>query len=378
MILPKVIAIDTYVYEKVAKDFYSRDSGRYKRALSFIDFITNNGLIPFFSLHHLEEILQHENDMIVQDRLSFIRKFPAVAWLKSVNNSGIVGSILDIQGMELKRIIETPDIKIPDLISEVWKELIQYSSGEEFLDRFEDLLWQLRESYPFETQSKKITASISHVVNDKTGKEKLEELKLSELRTFEEAQSIGGLFRKSLESKLIKRGDKKLEKTKQVAADFVSEVMRKGAKMYENNDDSLYESFLQLFDVNLQEVNSDTTIEDLGYLATYKKKLKIVAESLGLEVDKVLSIPQQALPSWVIWLELDKILKKQDCAEGSSITDKYMAILSLYVDILVVDKRFKEYFKQLKSKRLSISEHINKVVSLSSYDKLGEILGTHT
>src|SRR3989304_5481468 len=149
---------------KVSKDFYSRDSGRYKRALSFIDFITNNGLIPFFSLHHLEEILQHENDMIVQDRLSFIRKFPAVAWLKSVNNSGIVGSILDIQGMELKRIIETPDIKIPDLISEVWKELIQYSSGEEFLDRFEDLLWQLREFYPFETQSKKTTASISYAV----------------------------------------------------------------------------------------------------------------------------------------------------------------------------------------------------------------------
>lgn len=115
MILPKVIAIDTYVYEKVAKDFYNHDSGRYKRALYFIDFITNNGLIPFLSLHHLEEILQHENDMIVQDRLSFIRKFPAVAWLKSVNNSGIVGGILDIQSMELKRIIETPDIKIPDL-----------------------------------------------------------------------------------------------------------------------------------------------------------------------------------------------------------------------------------------------------------------------
>lgn len=378
MILPKIIAIDTYVYEKVAKDFYSRDSGCYKRALSFIDFIITNGLIPFFSLHHLEEILQHENDMIVQDRLSCIRKFPAVAWLKSVNNSGIVGSILDIHGMELKRIIEAPDIKIPDLISEVRKELIQYSSGEIFLNKFEDLLWQIRKSYPFETQVKKIIASISHVVNDKMGKVKLEELKSSELRTFEESQSIGGLFQKSLESKLIKRGDKKLEKINQVAADFVSKVMREGARLYKNNDDSLYERFLQSFDVNLQEVNSDTTIEDLGYLATYKKKLKIVAEYLGLEVDKVLGIPQHALPSWVVWLELDKILKKQERAEGSSITDKYMAILSLYVDILVVDKRFKEYFKQLKSKRLSISEHINKVVSLSSYDKLGEILGVHT
>ena len=125
MILPKIIAIDTYVYGKVAKDFYSRNSDCHKRALSFIDFITTNGLIPFFSLHHLEEILQHENDMIVQNRLSCIRKFPAVAWLKSVNNSGLVGSILDIHGMELKRIIETPAIKIPDLISEVRKELIQ-------------------------------------------------------------------------------------------------------------------------------------------------------------------------------------------------------------------------------------------------------------
>jgi len=76
---PRLMSIDTSIFGKLAKDFYSRNSKRSDNAKEVVRFLNENGLISFITIHHIQEILQYENKEIVFGRCSLISKFPTVA-----------------------------------------------------------------------------------------------------------------------------------------------------------------------------------------------------------------------------------------------------------------------------------------------------------
>lgn len=366
----KLIAIDTSIFGGVAADYFGYEKVRKKNAESFLTSITYQGLVPFFCWHHLEEILQHDDDTTVQNRFALIKKIPLVAWLKSVNHDGWVGHIVDIQGAEIKYLLDDPKIGYEKLISNVKKDLVYYSSGKEFTERFEDPLLLLRDYNFFKTQKKKAISSISHVHNSEIDNTKLSVLHESRLKRPREVKESLNNLRRKLEEDIQKRGDKKLNNADKYIRQFVSEVAQDGMKLYEMDSSSLYERFVESHGVDLDEIDENLTIGDLGYIATNKKRLRIIAESFGLDPQKISKIPHDAIPSLVILNELDKLIRMEKYASGSNITDKYLAVLSFYVDIIVVDKRLKEYFKQVIRRHQNLSLVINNIVSLSSYEKL--------
>ena len=292
IITPKLFAIDTSVLGKVAKDYYSSIQSRRKKASEFLSTISARGLIPFFCLHHIEEILQHDNDTVVSGRLSLIKKFSQVAWVKPSSPEGLVGSIIDIQGTEITLLINDPNISIEKLVSKIRRGLIIYSTGESFINDMKEALLILRGHIFFEKrkQKRKAISSISHVRDSKTDNIKLTVLHESRLKSPNEVEESINLLKRNLTQQLKERGDKKLENYDEYTDQFTEQVVTNGLKMHESNSDSLYKKFLNSHGVEEREVDANWTIGDLGYYATFKEKLKVITRSFNFDFKKAMQI----------------------------------------------------------------------------------------
>lgn len=376
IIAPRLIAIDTSILGKVANDYHSQTQSRIKKALKFLSTITDRGLIPFFCMHHFQEILQHDNDLVAYGRLSLIKRFPQVAWVKPSSPDGFVGSIIDVQGTEISKLLNDPDISIETLIREIRQELISYSSGESFINAIEKELLILRKLNVFETNKSKAISSISHVRNSNIDNLKLSELHRSQLKSPNEVNEAMKLLRETLKQELKKRGDRKLENQDETIDQFLNLVIKNGLKMYEPNHDSLYKKFINSSGIEEHEVDENWTVGELEDYAIFKEKIKVIARSFNFDLKKALKIPQSTIPSWFIWVELDKKTREEKFAAGSNIIDKYLASLAFYADILIVDKRVKEYFKQITQKYKKFSFINNHIIKLSKYENLGKQLDT--
>ncbi len=144
---PKLFAIDTSILGKVASDYFSPVSSKSKKARKFLSTIADRGLVPLFCMHHFQELMQHKNDLKVLNRLRFIKKFSQIAWVKPSSPEGLVGSIIDIQGSEMLRLIDNPQISLHELISETRKQIIDYSTGEYLINNIGEELLQVHKSY---------------------------------------------------------------------------------------------------------------------------------------------------------------------------------------------------------------------------------------
>lgn len=153
----QLIAIDTSIWGKLSSDYYCQNQDKKEKAQSLFTLLLNQRLVPLIRWHHLEEILQHENDKVVQQRLSLIGRFPQVAWVKSAKQDGLVGSIVDIQATEIKNYLHDQTVSTEELISKTKRELIAYSSGTDFINKFEGMLLYLRSKGFFNPEKKRAT-----------------------------------------------------------------------------------------------------------------------------------------------------------------------------------------------------------------------------
>ena len=244
------------------------------------------------------------------------------------------------------------------------------------MNAIEEKLLFLRNLNAFETHKSKAISSISHVRNPNIDNLKLSELHRSQLKSPSEVDESMKLLRETLKQELHTRGDRKLENQDETIDQFLELVLKGGLKMYEPNQDSLYKKFISSSGIEKHEVDENWTVAELGDYSIFKEKIKIIARSFNFDLNKALKIPPSVIPSWFIWVELDKKTREEKFAAGSNIIDKYLASLAFYADILIVDKRVKEYFKQITQKHERFSFINNHIIKLSKYEILEKQLDT--
>lgn len=376
LIIPRLIALDSSIIGNVARDFYHSKQQNQKKAMHFLDCLSSKNLIPLITWHYIEELLQHNDEAVVDNRMRFIKSLPMVAWFGSANSQGVVGSILDIQATELSWLIDNPSITLAVVIQKTKDKLLKFGSGQDLVSVFnydEETWKQIRENLAHRQERRREIASINHAKFSDTKTAKITKASEWQLRNHEEATKALETLKTSLEKDLINRGDKKLSDHKSAAQEFIKDVYKDGIQLYHNKGD-VREVFLKIYGLTPEEVSDESTIEDIGYAAIFRQKLKILADVLGVNDDSFKTIKEDWCPSWLIWRELDKVLKSANRASGSDIPDKYHSVLALYADILIVDKRFHEIFKQVIRKNASIKKIIAKVVKLSDYKNILEVI----
>jgi hypothetical protein len=373
VILPKLISIDTSIFGEIAKDYYSKDRMKSDVAANVISHLIKQGLTPFISFHHVQETLQHENDEVVFERWSLIKKFPTVAWMCSYDDENVLGSIFDIHKMEINNLLENPQCGVEGLFGEFRNKYVKYSSGKDFVDKFEAIYCEIRDCGMIDIQRSKEIESLSHIRDKGVDSTKLSELFDYRLRSPNEVEAFLPQYEKQTRGALESHGDKKLLDPAAVAKAFVQEVKTDGRALYSYNS-SLYEAFVKNAGVRLDQVTPETTVGELGYLGIYNSKVKQIIESLGLPEGEAIKLPPERQTTWVIWEYLDRAMKYEQRAQGSNILDKHMSILALYVDIFTVDKRVKEYFRQLARRYPVLSDCFKNIVKLSHYSDLCKTL----
>lgn len=367
LIVPRLIALDSSIIGNVARDYYHSNQQSRNKAIIFLDYLYSQNLIPLVVWHHIEELLQHKDDKVICDRMRFIRNLPMIAWFDSINQPGMIGSIMDIQAIELSWLISNPSTSLKEIIQQTKNKLLRFGTGKDLIPMCDEKTWeQIREALlPIQERRREI-ASISHAI---IGDKKPISSSNWQLRRPEEAMKALEMLQHNLESDLINRGDKKLSEQKLVAQRFIRGIYEHGVQFYQNKGKA-QEIFLKSFSINPEEISGKATMEDIGYAAIFKAKLKILSKMLDVDYNTLKIIKENHCPSWLIWKEVDKTLKSSCRTSGSDITDKYLSVLSLYADFIVVDKRLHEAFRQIVRQNMALRKIINNIIRLSDYRKI--------
>lgn len=368
LIVPRLIALDSSIIGNVAQDYYHSNQQSRNRAIIFLDYLYSQNLIPLVVWHHIEELLQHKDDKVICDRMRFIRNLPMIAWFDSINPPGMIGSIMDIQATELSWLIDNPSAFLEEIIQHTKNKLLKFGTGQDLISIYDERTWeQIRKELPHRQKRRREIASISHaIVSDKEPNSSSN----WQLRSPEEAIKALGILQDNLEGHLITRGDKKLSEHKAVAQKFIRETYEHGVQFYQNKGKA-QEIFLKSFGLNPEEISDKATMEDIGYTAIFREKFKILAKILGVNFKNALNaIKEDHCPSWLIWQEVDKVLKTAYRASGSDITDNYLSALSLYADFLVVDKRLHEAFRQIVRRNIVIGQIVKNTISVPDYEEI--------
>ncbi len=372
MILPKLISIDTSVFGIIAKDYYSRNNKRSEKAHQVVSHLNSKGYIPLLSFHHIREILQYQDDEVVFNRWSLIKKFPTVAWICSIKDENVLGSIVDLHELEIQLLLENKNDHLARFTDLVRSKYIKYSSGEEFVEHFEPLYCQIRDLGMIDIQRGKEIESLTHVRSKNIDNTKLFELFDSRLRTPQEVRAFMREFESNLVESLKQVGDAKLTSPQSVAKSFVDEVIAEGKQLY-SSEQPLYESFVKLAGVRLDQVTPKTTVGELGYLGVYNQKVRQLLGFLGIPEEKEVELLPKEQISWIIWKHMDQAMKSDKRASGSNIEDRHMGILALFTNIFTADRRVHEYFRRLSKSEPSIYAQMGKIVKLSKYSDLEAI-----
>lgn len=370
MISPNLISIDTSIFGALAKDYFSGKTEKRKSAKETIDFINQSGLVPFFSFHHIQEILQHKNRGVVFNRWSLIKRFHCVAWLSSFDNSEILGSSIDFHKCEVELALNKKLLCSATLREFIVGKLVNFCAGEDFVEKFEDVYMQLREFGLIDANRNREIESLTHIQDPKIDSIKLSELHKSKLRPIQEMISFLGVAQNNTELKLRACGDESLHSPEQSAATFTKSVFEHGANLYVSERNNLYEAFIVNAGVRTDQVTPNTRVGELGYLSIYNKRLELILESLGISDDQARNLKPENSYSWIIWRFLYEAMKTEKRAHGSNVIDRDMATLAFVVDVFTVDKRVKEYFRQLSMKKPEVFMAFGSIIKLSSYSDL--------
>jgi hypothetical protein len=166
------------------------------------------------------------------------------------------------------------------------------------------------------------------------------------LRSREEARKRFGEMALLLERRIRQDGDcRNIDPL--VAATGLMQESFETIKTPGPTGDRFLEQLLDNFGVQLDRLPPNPSNEDVGYEGIFVAQMEIHAEQLLRNKTELLkSIKKEAIPSWMVWQEIDRRVRKLKRAEMGNLNDKHICAFGLYVDALNVDKRMAELLRQ--------------------------------
>lgn len=349
MLRPVLVCLDTASWNRLAQEDILEAS--VSRILSVF---RSARVVPFVTDLHLDEIGHHENDDVFAKRLALFRRVPFISYPKN-SRDDFIGGPLELREREMSVLLVSPAASHSSVVELVRPKVTGgFCSGEVFCERFEESWWQRRELLRGAIEQNAKVASVTHFpvpgfdwdteIPDSGGEHCL--------RPIEDVKRIYGVLAQWLSDRLKQDGDRRFrasqdDETEKVAAAHYFEAFQEGAPVYEMNGDPV-ENLLRLYGVERSKLPLKPTHADVGYEAIFVGQHRVFERRLGLPGGTLRqSLRQEYLPSWMVWREVDREIKRNlKRAEGSSLADKMLLPFALYVDALEVDKRILHCVRQ--------------------------------
>jgi hypothetical protein len=327
LMLPKFVALDSSHLGAVARDMFSKDKVRQRRAAEFQRTFDSSGCILALCWHHFQELLSYRDDVVRAQRMEFIKSLPIVAGINSFGGQAYVGTITDIQCFEVAIAFRQPAASVTTIRDEAAKAMFQLASGA-------DLIRTIVEAHSllhpiFAKQEGRSLEIVAITRSDFSG---ISHLKVVDLlnqpsRSPAEIEMQLKRFEDKLSQDIRQRGDQRISNPESVSAAFIADVRQRGMAAIRAGNPG--EQILLMHDIDVSEIGPETTIGDVGAMGAFRQKLSVLNRTLNFPwSDLKKRVSEDRLPSGVIEAAVAKYHPDTREWDGSELTDRHLACLS--------------------------------------------------
>jgi hypothetical protein len=370
--IPKLVVLDSATLGKVSRDYWDQDASLRGKARSFIKRLQDLGVFVTFTLTHVSELLRHGDEQVVRDRLRFLRSIPLIAWLRPYDRGWFPGGIPDLLSRELHSVVHGSARNWGEIVDAVRPELWETGMGSEMFVEDDNLWSNIQRESKCQHEIEKYVVSV-----DRTDPSQTRDLKFSDIlhlpiRPREERDAYMHRFAQEMQRQLDCHGDKRFDCSHNVAIDFANNTLQ-DIEAIDEMDGNLKQKFLEYRDVPIELVSPEMTVGELGELAVYAKRLKLISKSLHPPIELTMKdVPQDTLPSYALERKLASIQRKAERVSGSDLGDRHIAPLIFYTDAIEVDKRTCEFLSQVRRNEPKLASLMGRFFPSSDYSQISK------
>jgi hypothetical protein len=376
LIRSKFVAFDSSHLSNVVRDTFSSEPAHRQKAAAFERAFENSGSVLLLSWHHLQELLSHENRAVIEQRLEYVASKRLVASLKSFKDDSVVGTITDVQAREVAAAFHGPALTLDGVRDAAAEGMFTFGSGRDIVRPFMESWSPVSKAFAGRGHRHREIVAISRSDFTGVGHLKVADLLNQSARSPEEAAQQLSQMKVRLEKDIQTRGDKRIRdpaQTSKIAQAFMDDVARMGSELTRSPHPVM--QILSMIGVDISEIGPETTIDDLGRLSTFRRKLEILNQSLELAFDELKAkITAERLPSSVIQAAVEKFRPDTSEWKGSDLPDSYLASLAAYADITFVDRRTHEALRQARPKWPELCTILKRTEKARDYDAVARIV----
>jgi hypothetical protein len=376
LIRSKFVTLDSSHLINVVRDTFSHDGVRREKAAAFERAFESSGCVLLLSWHHLQELLSHENEAVIKQRLEYFASKPLVGCLKSLAEESVPGSIIDIQAMEVAAAFKSPGCTLSEVRDVAAAKMFALAAGRDTVRPFLESWSPVSEAFSRQGHRNREIVAISRSDFAGVGHLKVVDFLKQAARSPEDIAHRLGQLSERLENEIRTYGDKRIRdplQTLRTAQSFIDDIARFGSNLAQGEHPGL--KILSMFGVDASEIGPETTIDDIGRWSTFRKKLQIINQLLGLPFNELkATVTAERLPSSVIQTALDEFRPETPEWKGSDLPDGYLASLVAYADITFVDKRTYEALRQARSKAPLLATILKRVDKAGDYSTIATIV----
>ncbi len=367
MLTPRLVCLDSSTWGNLARDWkVNADANR------LLGLLNSGSVVPYFTWHHVEEIIQHADDDVYESRVSLIRDIRFVSYPMLPTQIGNIGSLMELRNFEIMALLQNPTRSTEKLVDVIRPEITNgFCTGKELCAANRPWWDYYRTHFAAEIQIRKAQiASIAQFpMNDQ--KQSLRDAsKKVRLRSESDSKKQFSVMTQMLAERLGRDGDRRLGDPAQVSAEFMRKTYDESLRIFGMDGDH-FERMLRLNNIERSRLPKNARMEDVGYEGIFRKHLELHETYLSLPPGQLHNqIRQDMVPSWITWREVDRAMKHFPKAAASNLNDRSIVSFALYVDSLECDKRIKDSVEQAARRHPLLAQIEKKLLNRKNYADL--------
>lgn len=337
--------------------------------------LVERGWLPLLCWHQVEELLQHKDDELVDQRLRYLRSWPLVAWVRPSDPDSGPGSVLEVLKAEVRAAYAHPGADLLQVRDLAREGLFLVGPGSEAIpDSFQD--WRILQAPLAERQEgSRRVAAIARWRATNIDNVRISDLLAKPLRKTEDANRALQHLRNQLAREIAARGDKRIADPGAMADHFFAEIAREGQAIATGGDLPPVIQLLLIAGLELEDIDLSATFGQTTNLLIFRERLRMVADASGLPWQELKRVAtQDRLPVTVIEECMRAHAQDQPERKGSDLNDTHLLCLAPYADVTYVDKRTLESVRRARGKVAAFDQLIGEVRRAGGHGEISAAL----